>query len=478
MLRYRPTEIRLTPQEIDATFSRLAARPRQGAATAASTGPRIRRGPRRLRDDSLVHPSATAHPPPCTAERVPPHPDGHGPEKQAVPQCDGCEDTESAFPVWFHPKLATTSPGIGDIFNMAQLNAALGNSEAIPSIRLPSPQGSRHHSPKRHSLPILPSLPSFGPLVRSSSLGQASEHSSCNASRTPSFRLSQDSTPDLLLPLLKSTASTTHQSRQTSVSSSVDNSSENSAAILDLIRQDLSPLDRLEQGLNSEIPHAPSARSSRASSIPRGELRMPLFNSPERRSPQHRRFARFRNTPTFAELPSASPAYRDGLSSQIGFEPSSPVTSSEAFVDRYPGNDRNYSLDPRQSRLSVPIYGATSMPSLHLSRPSRRRASGYTLFHTARNNHGGGNPWVRGGEGMAETRRNTISGQRHRAHRSVSARMLPPWQDEQENSGRAEHLEMMAEAQVRRRYVEQTDNGRLDRTPPGLGRFERRIFQE
>lgn len=398
--------------------------------------------------------------------------------------------THRGLPVWYNSKNIKRRPRdsvIEGTFNMVEMSEALKRpEEAIPSIRLDSPTSTRSSADsdkKHHSLPTLSNLSPLRPVSRSPSVSQASDHSSRNLSRPPSLHLRTASTPDLLRPLLGPLSMSPTSSRHTSSAVSADNSPTSSIAMLELIRQNSSPLERLEQETRSQISRAPPARlssvgtaTSRLPSPTLGELRMPTFESPEQLSPHHRRAARYRNAPTFVEVPNAP--FSSSFDLLPSFEYSPPSLQPGTFIDRYPG-----SVTASRRRGSGTDQGATSMPSLPASHPSRRRTSGpgHAPVQVARTTHLSTHHWPRGrggGEGVMESRRNTVGGQqRLRRYRSISARMLPSWQDEQENSGRAERMAVMAEMQERRRYVEQTNDGRLDRTPPSLGRFESTLFQ-
>lgn len=401
--------------------------------------------------------------------------------------------THRGLPVWYNAKEVKSHPRdsvMDGIFDMTQMKETLEKDipamhDAVPSIRLPSPTSTHSSSDsdkKYHSLPTLTTLSPVRCVSRSTSVSQASEHSSRNISQTFSH-LRTASTPDLLRPLLSPTSAPSTSSRHASGAVSADNSPTSSAAMLELIRQNSSPLERLEQETRSQMPHAPSARFGSAAAAPSrsqspalGELRMPTFESPERPSPHQRRAARYRNAPTFAEAPNAP--FSTSFDLLPSFEYSPPSLQPGTFIDRYPG-----SVTTGRRRGAGTDQGATSMPSLPASRPSRRGTSGHghAPAQVARNTQQGTHHWSRGrggGEDPMESRRNTVGGQqRLRRYRSISARLLPAWQDEQENSGRAERMQVMAEIQERRRYVEQTNDGRLDRTPPSLGRIERELFQ-
>ncbi|KAK8176074.1 hypothetical protein IWX90DRAFT_131140 [Phyllosticta citrichinensis] len=391
-------------------------------------------------------------------------------------------------------------------------HAASGSGILIPIIRLPSNSSTLHSSDserRRHSLPAVANVSPFGTLSRSPSVSQISEHSSRNASIRSSFLFRNTSTPDLLRPLLGVPSVGSTSSRDASAVSSRENSPTLSATMLDLINRETSPLDCLEKETRSQIACAPSSmsrvspRASQDTRRPLLELRMPTFESPERMSPPPRRVPRHRHSPsprrpmpTFAEIPHSNFSSLDVLPS-FSFD-SSPPQPSGGFIERYPT-----AAGSRTLRTLSPHLTTASMPSLQPppERHSRRRASGNAHVQVARvHAHGrtiqqAWSPAVDSAASTAmavataaahaaaaatESRRNTMDIQHRRPQRlrSVSARLLPPWQDEQENSGRAERQAMMAEIETRRRYVEQTNDGRIDRTPPNLGRFESRAFQQ
>ncbi|KAK7541768.1 hypothetical protein IWX49DRAFT_554938 [Phyllosticta citricarpa] len=391
-------------------------------------------------------------------------------------------------------------------------HAASGSGDPIPIIRLPSNSSTLHSSDserRRHSLPAVANVSPFGTLSRSPSVSQISEHSSRNASIRSSFLFRNTSTPDLLRPLLGVPSVGSASSRHASAVPSRENSPTLSATMLDLINRETSPLDCLEKETRSQIACAPcsmsrvSPRASQDTRRPLFELRMPTFESPERMSPPPRRVPRHRHSPsprrpmpTFAEIPHSNFSSLDVLPS-FSFD-SSPPQPSGGFIERYPT-----AAGSRTLRTLSPHLTTASMPSLQPppERHSRRRASGNAHVQVARvHAHGrtiqqSWSPAVDSAASTAmavataaahaaaaatESRRNTMDIQHRRPQRlrSVSARLLPPWQDEQENSGRAERQAMMAEIEARRRYVEQTNDGRIDRTPPSLGTFERRVFQQ
>ncbi|EKG10087.1 hypothetical protein MPH_12818 [Macrophomina phaseolina MS6] len=408
--------------------------------------------------------------------------------------------THRGLPVWYNAKEVKSRPrdSVMDVsFDMMHMREALEKDvslrhDRVPSIRLPSP-ASTHTSPdserKHHSLPTLTDFSPVRRVSRPPSVSQASDHSSRHFLQPYDIHLRTASTPDLLRPLLGPHSAPSTSSQRACGATTADNSPTTSAAMLELIRQDSSPLERLEQETRSQISRAPSARltsataaSSRSQSPVFGELRMPTFESPERPSPHRRRAARYRNVPTFAEIPNAP--FSNSFDLLPAFEYSPPSLQPGTFIERYPGSNATAAGRRRGSGTG---QGATSMPSLPASRPLRRRNSGHGSHAPAqipRNTHLSTTNahWsrVRGGSGddALEFRRNTVGGQqRLRRYRSTSARVLPPWQDEQENSGRAERMAVMAQIQERRRYVEQTNNGRLDRTPPSLRGFESTLFQ-
>ncbi|KAK7509338.1 uncharacterized protein IWZ02DRAFT_437836 [Phyllosticta citriasiana] len=392
-------------------------------------------------------------------------------------------------------------------------HAASGSGDPIPIIRLPSNSSTLHSSDserRRHSLPAVANVSPFGTLSRSPSVSQISEHSSRNASIGSSFLFRNTSTPDLLRPLLGVPSVGSSSSRHASAVPSRESSPTLSATMLDLINRETSPLDCLEKETRSQMACAPcsmsrvSPRASQDTRRPLFELRMPTFESPERMSPPPRRVPRHRHSPsprrpmpTFAEIPHSNFSSLDVLPS-FSFD-SSPPQPSGGFIERYP------TAGSRTLRTLSPHLTTASMPSLQPppERHSRRRASGNAHVQVARvHAHGrtiqqSWSPAVDSAASTAmavataaaahaaaaatESRRNTMDIHQHRRPqrlRSVSARLLPPWQDEQENSGRAERQAMMAEIEARRRYVEQTNDGRIDRTPPSLGTFERRVFQQ
>ncbi|KAK8244449.1 hypothetical protein HDK90DRAFT_463274 [Phyllosticta capitalensis] len=382
-------------------------------------------------------------------------------------------------------------------------------AEPIPIIRFPSTSSTLRSSDserRRHSLPSVANVSPFGTLSHSPSVSQISEHSTRNSSVKSSFLFRNTSTPDLLRPLLGVPSIGSTSSNNASAVPSRENSPTLYAAMLDLISRESSPLESLEKESRSQIPCAPSSmsrvspRASQDSRAPLIELRMPTFESPERMSPPPRRVPRHRHSPSprrpmpaFAEIPHSNFSSLDVLPS-FSFD-SSPPQPSGGFIERYPT-----AAGSRTLRTLSPHMSTASMPSLQPppEQHSRRRASGNAHVQVARVHAQGRtiqqawSPAVDSAASTAmavataaahaaaaatESRRNTLDVRRPQRYRSVSARLLPPWQDEQENSGRAERQAMMAEIQARRRYMEQTDDGRIDRTPPSLGTYERRAFQ-
>ncbi|KAF2091984.1 hypothetical protein K490DRAFT_61431 [Saccharata proteae CBS 121410] len=384
MLRYRPTEIRLTPEDVDGASRRLAAR--QPAANArnavrpppqlAGSGPRIRRGPERSRDESIVHQdadfSATSSSA-CTESVEESTSDEDG---GYSPSLDASSLTELLRP------LKVSYQSDADVSNSDLDLSDMSDLEPDTVLRVGPDRDDKEVNRQ--------TSPSFG---------------------NHGFDFSGFGRP---VPQYDGSSEAPRYSMPA-----------------DVIRKNDSAVDVTEPG-----------------------------------------------------------EARPQLSQRIGFGSSSPLDTDNRYptagsVDGVGSNNNNNDNNRPSSRTAPQYPSATSMPSLHSTAPHqhRRRTAFPTAIPSRRTSrhapsHAPNHPWVRSGpSGSAaytgEARRNTIAGSRQR--RSQSTR-FPSWQDEQENSGHAEREAMLVEAQRRRRFVMESAGGRLDRTPPGLGQYERRIL--
>ncbi|KAK7610578.1 hypothetical protein JOL62DRAFT_612356 [Phyllosticta paracitricarpa] len=566
MLRYRATEIRLTAQDIEDGSKRLAARRAAGNTRSApckiappeNPGPRLRRGPERSRDESIVHPGALHGPQACTLEHSQAEDSKANTKVSAKPERaqrtispnDGSSEDDSICTSDL--ERLSTHPTRSRRLTKRTANQAPSLEKAGPGAStlgrsLPQYDGSLdlHRTPvssaqlgARH---FLNTKPSGGFEQQHEPCRPAPKHGDSSTSRKS--RADESRTRTTKEQATTSQAESAHASPPKSSTetrdsvaqrdldlSAPDHAASGSGDPIPIIRlpsnsstlhssdserrrhslpavANVSPFGTLSR--SPSIACAPcsmsrvSPRASQDTRRPLFELRMPTFESPERMSPPPRRVPRHRHSPsprrpmpTFAEIPHSNFSSLDVLPS-FSFD-SSPPQPSGGFIERYPT-----AAGSRTLRTLSPHLTTASMPSLQPppERHSRRRASGNAHVQVARvHAHGrtiqqSWSPAVDSAASTAmavataaahaaaaatESRRNTMDIQHRRPQRlrSVSARLLPPWQDEQENSGRAERQAMMAEIEARRRYVEQTNDGRIDRTPPSLGTFERRVFQQ
>ncbi|KAK8167758.1 hypothetical protein BKA80DRAFT_252417 [Phyllosticta citrichinensis] len=153
MLRYRATEIRLTAQDIEDGSKRLAARRAAGNTRSApckiappeNPGPRLRQGPERSRDESIVHPETLYGPQACTLEQSSP--------------CLPAEDSKASTKVSAKPERARRD---------ATCSSPNDASSEDESICTSDPEGlsthpTRSHRLKKRTANQAPSLEKAGP---------------------------------------------------------------------------------------------------------------------------------------------------------------------------------------------------------------------------------------------------------------------------------------------------------------------------